>query len=163
MDSPGITLAKKIDKMGMRCSDTAVIYFDDVRVPASHIIGEAGGRGVQAPPGRGFTYQMMQFQDERLMAAASCLTPMVRHIEDTIGYTRSPAAPHLPRERKVFGAPLLDNQYLHFRSVSHKDDSAGCVLLPIFLYFLYRRKKFLYSYIGRPKSTKPPIFGPHLT
>ena len=40
---------------------------------------------------------------------------------------------------------------------------AGCVLLPIFLYFLYRRKKFLYSYIGRPKSTKPPIFGPHLT
>ena len=45
MDSPGITLAKKIDKMGMRCSDTAVIYFDDVRVPASHIIGEAGGRG----------------------------------------------------------------------------------------------------------------------
>ena len=115
MDSPGITLAKKIDKMGMRCSDTAVIYFDDVRVPASHIIGEAGGRGVQAPPGRGFTYQMMQFQDERLMAAASCLTPMVRHIEDTIGYTRSPAAPHLPRERKVFGAPLLDNQYVHFR------------------------------------------------
>lgn len=97
MDSPGITLAKKIDKMGMRCSDTAVIYFDDVRVPASHIIGEAG---------RGFTYQMMQFQDERLMAAASCLTPMVRHIEDTIGYTR---------ERKVFGAPLLDNQYVHFR------------------------------------------------
>ena len=115
MDSPGITLAKKIDKMGMRCSDTAVIYFDDVRVPASHIIGEAGGRGVQAPPGRGFTYQMMQFQDERLMAAASCLTPMVRHIEDTIGYTRSPAGPHLPRERKVFGAPLLDNQYVHFR------------------------------------------------
>ena len=65
--------------------------------------------------GMGFSYQMMQFQDERLMAAASCLTPMVRHIEDTIGYTRSPAAPHLPRERKVFGAPLLDNQYVHFR------------------------------------------------
>ena len=37
--------------MGMRCSDTAVIHFDDVRVPADHIIGEEG---------MGFTYQMMQ-------------------------------------------------------------------------------------------------------
>ena len=62
MDTPGIHLAKKIDKMGMKvfkeqiksikmclnivvvqCSDTAVIYFDDVRVPAKNIIGEEGG------------------------------------------------------------------------------------------------------------------------
>ena len=42
MDTPGIHLAKKIDKMGMLCSDTAVIYFDDVRVPAKNIIGEEG-------------------------------------------------------------------------------------------------------------------------
>ena len=43
--------------MGMRGSDTAVIYLDDVRVPAKNIIGEAG---------MGFTYQMLQFQEERL-------------------------------------------------------------------------------------------------
>jgi len=97
MDSPGITLAKKIDKMGMRCSDTAVIYFDNVRVPARNIIGK---------PGMGFSYQMMQFQDERLAAAAISLTPMVRHIEETVAYTR---------ERKAFGSSLLDNQYIHFR------------------------------------------------
>merc|ERR1719510_2419629 len=42
MDTPGIHLAKKIDKMGMKCSDTAVIYFDDVRVPAKNIIGDEG-------------------------------------------------------------------------------------------------------------------------
>ena len=42
MSTPGIHLAKKIDKMGMRCSDTAVIYFDDVRIPAKNIIGEEG-------------------------------------------------------------------------------------------------------------------------
>merc|ERR1712098_164739 len=57
MDTPGIHLAKKIDKMGMLCSDTAVIYFDDVRVPAKNIIGKEG---------MGFTYQMMQFQEERM-------------------------------------------------------------------------------------------------
>jgi len=97
MDTPGIHLAKKISKMGMHCSDTAVIYFDDVRVPAKNIIGEEG---------MGFTYQMMQFQEERLAAAAISLTPMVNIINDTITYTR---------ERKAFGAPLLDNQYIHFR------------------------------------------------
>merc|ERR1719273_1225 len=97
MDTPGIHLAKKIDKMGMLCSDTAVIYFDDVRVPAKNIIGEEG---------MGFTYQMMQFQEERLAASAISLTPMVNIINDTIAYTR---------ERKAFGAPLLDNQYIHFR------------------------------------------------
>jgi citronellyl-CoA dehydrogenase len=97
MDTPGIHLAKKIDKMGMKCSDTAVIYFDDVRVPAKNIIGEEG---------MGFTYQMMQFQEERLAAAAISLTPCVNIINDTIAYTR---------ERKAFGAPLLDNQYIHFR------------------------------------------------
>ena len=42
MNSPGVHLNKRIDKMGMRCSDTALIYFDDVRVPASNIIGEPG-------------------------------------------------------------------------------------------------------------------------
>ena len=49
--SPGITIAKRIDKMGMRGSDTAQIFFEDVRVPAANIIGEEG---------KGFTYQMEQ-------------------------------------------------------------------------------------------------------
>merc|ERR1712154_542610 len=87
MDTPGIHLAKKIDKMGMRCSDTAVIYFDDVRVPAKNIIGKQG---------MGFTYQMMQFQEERLAATALALTPMTYTILDTIAYLR---------ERKAFGQP----------------------------------------------------------
>merc|ERR1719319_656082 len=81
----------------MKCSDTAVIYFEDVRVPAKNIIGKEG---------MGFTYQMMQFQEERLAAAAVSLSPMVGIINDTIGYTR---------ERKAFGQALLDNQYIHFR------------------------------------------------
>lgn len=44
-------MAKRIDKMGMRCSDTAQLFFEDVRVPAANIIGQEG---------HGFTYQMLQ-------------------------------------------------------------------------------------------------------
>jgi len=97
MDTPGIHLAKKIDKMGMRCSDTAVIYLDDVRVPAKNIIGE---------PGMGFTYQMLQFQEERLACVALGINPLEMVINQTIAYLK---------ERKAFGKPLIDNQYVHFR------------------------------------------------
>ena len=47
---------------GNHCSDTAEIFFEDVVVPASNVIGEQG---------EGFTYQMMQFQEERMWATAS--------------------------------------------------------------------------------------------
>jgi len=96
MDAPGITKAA-ISKMGMHASDTTILTFDEVRVPADHVIGEEG---------MGFTYQMLQFQEERLAAAAGCLVPLATVLEETIAYTR---------ERQAFGAPLLDNQYIHFR------------------------------------------------
>jgi len=97
MDTPGVHLNKRIDKMGMRCSDTAVIFLDDVRVPAKNIIGEAG---------QGFTYQMLQFQEERLACVALSMTPMEIVIAETIEYCQ---------QRKAFGQPLINNQYLHFR------------------------------------------------
>lgn len=62
LKSPGVTVARKIDKLGLYSSDTAEIYFDNVRVPNKNIIGDEGS---------GFMYQMMQFQDERLCSAAS--------------------------------------------------------------------------------------------
>lgn len=97
MDSPGITVARKLDKMGMHSSDTAQLYFEDVRVPARNLIGEEG---------KGFTYQMLQFQEERLWAAGAGLKPLEKAINDVIDYTRT---------RQAFGKPLLDNQYIHFR------------------------------------------------
>lgn len=60
--SLGIQITKKIDKLGMRSSDTAQVFFEDVRVPQTNIIGEEG---------QGFTYQMLQFQEERLWGAAA--------------------------------------------------------------------------------------------
>jgi len=97
MDSPGVTVERTLNKMGMRASDTALIYFDDVRVPQRNLIGKEG---------EGFTYQMIQFQEERLWGATTLLRPMEKAIQDTIEYTR---------ERKIFGASVLDNQVVHFR------------------------------------------------
>ena len=96
LDAPGVT-RQKIRKLGMHASDTAQLFFDDVRVPRHHLIGEAG---------MGFSYQMMQFQEERLWAAASSIGSLDRLIDLTIDYTR---------QRRAFGHALLDNQVIHFR------------------------------------------------
>lgn len=96
MDAKGIT-RQKIHKIGMNSSDTAQLFFDEVRVPARHIIGQEG---------LGFTLQMLQFQEERLYAAASALKGFDRLIDLTIEYTS---------DRKTFGKPILDNQVVHFR------------------------------------------------
>lgn len=60
--SAGVHIARKIDKMGMCSSDTAEVFFDDVHVPCKNIIGQEG---------MGFTYQMLQFQEERLWGVAN--------------------------------------------------------------------------------------------
>ena len=96
-NTPGISFSEKLDKLGMRSSDTAQIFFDEVRVPQKNLIGEEG---------MGFTYQMIQFQEERLYCAAGLLKSMEHCINTTIEYTR---------ERQAFGKPLLDQQVIHFR------------------------------------------------
>ncbi|MCF8176441.1 MAG: acyl-CoA/acyl-ACP dehydrogenase, partial [Burkholderiaceae bacterium] len=96
LNLPGIS-RQKIHKIGMDASDTAQLFFDDVRVPQANVIGQEG---------MGFTYQMLQFQEERLWGAASSLRMMDNMIDQTIEYTR---------ERKAFGKSILDNQVVHFR------------------------------------------------
>ncbi len=97
MNSPGITRAKKIRKVGMMSSDTGLIHFDDVRVPQRNRIGEEG---------MGFIYQMQQFQDERLWAAGNAVQMLSNCIAQTIEYTR---------ERQIFGRSVLDQQVVHFK------------------------------------------------
>ncbi|AFT70074.1 Acyl-CoA dehydrogenase [Alloalcanivorax dieselolei B5] len=96
-DAAGITVDKPLDKLGMRSSETAQVFFDNVRVPQRNLIGQEG---------MGFMMQMMQFQEERLFAASNSLKGMEHVINETIEYAR---------ERKVFGMSLLDNQTVHFR------------------------------------------------
>jgi citronellyl-CoA dehydrogenase len=97
MKSKGVSVARKLDKLGMRSSDTAQLHFDDVRVPRRNLIGEEG---------MGFTYQMLQFQEERLWGAVSSLKGKERIINATIDYAR---------QRKIFGQPVLHNQVVHFK------------------------------------------------
>ena len=96
LDSPGVT-RQKIEKIGMHSSDTAQLFFDNVRVPQKNLIGQEG---------MGFMLQMLQFQEERLYGAAGCLRSLDRLIDQTIDYTR---------QRQTFGKPILHNQVVHFR------------------------------------------------
>ena len=100
----GIEVAKKIRKIGMNSSDTGLIYFDEVRVPQRNRIGGEG---------QVFIYQMQQFQEERLWAAASTLQGLNNCIEDTIGYAQ---------ERKLFGATLADQQWVQFKLAEMKTE-----------------------------------------
>jgi citronellyl-CoA dehydrogenase len=106
MDAAGIT-KQKIHKIGMDSSDTAQLFFDNVRVPRRNLIGQEG---------MGFTFQMMQFQEERLWGAASSLRGLDRLIDLTIAYTR---------ERQAFGKSILDNQVVHFRLAELRTEVAA--------------------------------------
>ncbi len=95
--SPGLQVSRKLDKMGMRASDTAELSFQDCRVPAENLLGEEG---------RGF-YQLSEgLQRERLVVAILALSGACQALEDTIAYLR---------ERQAFGEPLASRQALRHR------------------------------------------------
>ena len=104
LDAKGVDRKTKLDKLGQRSSDTAIIFFDNVRVPAGNLIGQEG---------RGFTYQMMQFQEERLFLSASILASMDYAIAETATYTR---------QSRAFGQSVLDNQYVQFKMSEMKTE-----------------------------------------
>ena len=95
-DAPGFSVSRKLDKLGLRSSDTAELAFDEVRVPADHLIGDEG---------RGFHQQMQQFQDERMVAAYQMVGAMDTALVRTGEYLR---------ERLAFGRPLIANQSLAY-------------------------------------------------
>ena len=97
MDTAGISTAPRFKKLGQRSSDTTQVFFEDVRVPQANRVGEEG---------QGFIYQMTQFQEERLWAAASHL----RSSERVVAQTREYAA-----GRRMFGRTTLDFQYVAFK------------------------------------------------
>ncbi|MFV0315467.1 MAG: acyl-CoA dehydrogenase family protein [Microthrixaceae bacterium] len=95
-DVEGFSVSRKLDKLGMRASDTAELNFEDCRVPVANTIGEQG---------RGFQQQMTQFQEERMIAAYQMVGAVEQALERTSEYLR---------ERQAFGSPLAANQYLQY-------------------------------------------------
>ena len=94
---PGFKVSRKLDKLGLRSSDTAELFFDNLKVPAENLIGQAG---------QGFIYQMQQFQHERFAAIPMSYISA----EETIAMT----VEHI-KKRIVFGKPLIARQVLRHR------------------------------------------------
>jgi len=97
MDSPGVIREKKLEKLGMHASDTALLAFQDVRVPAENLLGQEG---------KGFYHIMWELQGERLISAAGCVAAAQRCFDRTLQYAN---------ERKAFGREIG-----HFQVIRHK-------------------------------------------
>lgn len=119
-DTPGFTIGKKLGKLGMHSSDTALLFFDDVRVPLENTIGEEG---------EGFIIQMKQFQHERFFAIPMGYISARDAVEMTVDYIK---------QRVVFGKPLMNKQVLRFRLVDYLTEIE---LLRQFTYHIVRMKQ----------------------
>lgn len=100
-DTPGFQVSRKLQKVGNPSSDTAVLYFEDCRVPARWLLGEED---------QGFAHVMVNFQGERLVAAILAVAGMQQMVEDTLRYAG---------ERKAFGRPLASFQVWRHRLAEH--------------------------------------------
>jgi acyl-CoA dehydrogenase len=87
-----------LEKIGLKGQDTCELFFDDMEVPLGNLLGPE--------PGRGFPQLMEQLPQERMLIALGCVATMERAVEETIAYTK---------QRRVFGAPLLDLQNTRFK------------------------------------------------
>ncbi|MBA2567354.1 MAG: acyl-CoA dehydrogenase family protein [Thermoleophilaceae bacterium] len=97
MDLPGVIREKKLEKLGMHASDTALLAFDDVRVTADAVLGEIG---------KGFYHIMWELQGERMIGAAGAVAGAQRVFDKTLQYAK---------EREAFG-----RQIGHFQVIRHK-------------------------------------------
>jgi acyl-CoA dehydrogenase len=95
--TPGFSVGRKIEKMGIWCSDTAELVFQDVRVPKENLLGEEG---------KGFYALMHNLQSERIALGAMCTGEAAVVLKRTIDYVR---------ERKAFGGVLMDKQGIRQR------------------------------------------------
>lgn len=96
-DRPGVSVSKPLKKMGWRCSDTAELGFDSVRVPTSNLIGE---------PNQGFKAIMHNFQAERLNLAVMAFASAQLAYEEALGHAKA---------RIVFGKPLIAKQVIRHK------------------------------------------------
>jgi alkylation response protein AidB-like acyl-CoA dehydrogenase len=97
MDAPGVIREEKLRKLGMHASDTALLAFQDVRLPDSAVLGEVG---------KGFYHIMWELQGERLIGAAGCVASAQKAFDKTLQYAT---------ERHAFGRPIGK-----FQAIRHK-------------------------------------------
>lgn len=97
-NSDGFRRGRVLDKIGLKGQDTCELFFDDVRVPADHLLGTQEGQG--------FAQLMMQLPQERLLVAISCAASMDLMLDITHDYTLT---------REAFGKPIFGFQNTKFK------------------------------------------------
>jgi citronellyl-CoA dehydrogenase len=100
-DVKGFSVSKKLDKIGNLASDTAILFFEDCRVPARYVLGEEN---------QGFYHVMTNFQGERLVGSITTVAGMELMIADAIKYGQ---------ERQAFGRPIIGFQVWRHKFVEH--------------------------------------------
>src|SRR5688500_1182488 len=108
MDTPGVIREKKLEKLGMHSSDTALLAFQDVRVPADALLGQEG---------KGFYHIMWELQSERMIGAAGCVAGAQAVFDRTLEFAK---------ERTAFGRPIAKFQVTRhkFAEMATKIESA---------------------------------------
>jgi alkylation response protein AidB-like acyl-CoA dehydrogenase len=108
MDAPGVIREERLRKLGMHASDTALLAFQDVRVPHSAVLGEVG---------KGFYHIMWELQGERLIGAAGAVASAQAVFDKTLRYAN---------ERQAFGRPIGKFQVIRhkFAEMATKIESA---------------------------------------
>jgi citronellyl-CoA dehydrogenase len=100
-DVKGFAVSKKLSKIGNLASDTALLFFEDCKIPARYLLGEEN---------QGFYHVMSNFQGERLVAALGAVSGMQQLVEESIRYGN---------ERDAFGKPLIKHQVWRHKFVEH--------------------------------------------
>ncbi|MBV8166055.1 MAG: acyl-CoA dehydrogenase family protein, partial [Alphaproteobacteria bacterium] len=103
-DRAGFSRGRNLEKIGMKAQDTSELFFDEVRVPCTNLIGEEG---------QGFAYLMKELPQERLLVGISAVTVMEAALEWTLTYTR---------ERQAFGRAIADFQNSRFKLAEVKTE-----------------------------------------
>lgn len=105
-DRPGFARGRNLDKLGMSAQDTSELFFDDVRVPATNLLGELG---------RGFASLMAELPQERLMVAITAVAAAEAAVQWTVDYVEG---------RDAFGKPISALQNTRFRLAEAKTEVA---------------------------------------
>ncbi|MDH7640149.1 acyl-CoA dehydrogenase family protein [Sphingomonas oryzagri] len=95
-DTPGFQRGRNLDKVGMHSADTSELFFEDVRVPITHCLGQEG---------QGFAYLMSQLPQERLSIAVSAQGAAQRAFDEAVAFTK---------DRKAFGKTVFEFQNTRF-------------------------------------------------
>jgi len=107
-ETAGFRKGRNLEKLGLKAQDTAELFFDDVRVPATNLLGEEG---------QGFVYLMQELAWERLQVAVIAAAAIEAAVEWTVRYTK---------ERKAFGRPIAEFQNTRFKLAEAKTQATVC-------------------------------------